>query len=69
MHYQDKVDSAAKKLKREEVRSKHLLNKSSYIKELREEMDDKPKEVSGIAGMSKKNEYFKEMEELEKVEN
>ena len=32
-------------------------------------MDDRPEEVAGIAGMTKKNQYFKEMEELERVEN
>lgn len=47
---------------------KSKLNKSNYIKMLREEIDEKPEEVSGIAGLSKKSEYMKEMEQLEKVE-
>jgi hypothetical protein len=36
---------------------------------LREEMDDKPEEVSGRFGMTQKTEYMKDMENLEKVEN
>jgi len=35
---------------------------------LREEADDRPEEVVGLAGLSKKSEYRKEMENLEKVE-
>jgi hypothetical protein len=48
--------------KREEIHTKHKLNKSSYIKALREDMDDKPEEVSGRMGMTAKTEYMKEME-------
>ena len=35
---------------------------------IKEEMDDKPEEVAGRAGLSKKSEYMKEMEQLERVE-
>lgn len=45
-----------------------MLNKSNYIKMLREEMDDRPEEVSGATGLTAKTEYMKEMEKLEKVE-
>lgn len=31
-------------------------------------MDDRPMEVVGSAGLATKNEYMKEMEQLEKVE-
>ena len=47
---------------------KQKLNKSKYIDMIREELDDKPEEVVGAAGLTKKTQYMKEMEELEKVE-
>jgi len=36
---------------------------------LREDMDEKPEEVSGAMGLTAKSDYMKQMEELEKVEN
>ena len=35
---------------------------------LRDDVDDKPEEVMGSIGMTKKTAYMKEMEMLEKVE-
>ena len=49
--------------------TKHKLNKSNYIKMLREDMDDRPQEVSGAMGLTAKSDYMKEMENLEKVES
>ena len=68
VHYSEAQDKAAKKQQRAEAQTKHKLNKSSYIRMLREEMDDKPEEVSGLMGMTAKSDYIKEMENLEKVE-
>jgi len=36
---------------------------------LREDMDDRPQEVSGAMGLTAKSDYMKEMENLEKVES
>lgn len=36
---------------------------------LREDMDERPEEVAGRAGLGAKTTYMKEMEELERVEN
>ena len=68
MHYQDTVDKNEKQMQRHTEHTKTRLNKSSYIKMLREDMDDKPEEVSGAMGLTAKTEYMKEMENLEKVE-
>ena len=35
---------------------------------LREEMDDRPEEVAGRAGLAAKTQYMKDMEQLERVE-
>ena len=36
---------------------------------LREDLDDRPEEVSGATGLQAKSDYIREMEKLEKVEN
>lgn len=69
MLYQDQMSKVNKKATREESHSKHRLNKSNYIKMIREEMDDRPEEVVGALGFSSKTDYMKDMESLEKVEN
>ena len=49
--------------------AKHQLNKTNYIKMLREDAYEGPEEVAGRAGLGAKTQYMKEMEELERVEN
>ena len=44
-------EQIAKKALREENNTKHKLSKSNYIKMLREEADDRPEEVVGLAGL------------------
>jgi len=68
MLYQDGVNKQAKKIQQKDQHAKHTLNKSNYIKMLREDMDDRPEEVAGRAGLGAKTKYMKEMEELERVE-
>ena len=68
MLYQDGVARQTKKIQQKDQHAKHTLNKSNYIKMLREDMDDRPEEVAGRAGLGAKTKYMKEMEELERVE-
>lgn len=70
MLYEEVADKQAKKAERSDNHQKHMLNKSNYIKMVREDMDDRPQEVSGlVAGLGGKSDYMKQMENLEKVEN
>lgn len=66
--YQDQVEKRSKKIQREESHAKNKLSKHNYIQMLKEEMDDRPEEVMGAFGQSKKTQYMKDMETLEKVE-
>ena len=63
------MNKMTKKIQQKDSHKKHQLNKTNYIKMLREDMDDRPEEVAGRAGMGAKTKYMKEMEELERVEN
>uniref|UniRef100_A0A7S3FWS7 Uncharacterized protein n=1 Tax=Strombidium rassoulzadegani TaxID=1082188 RepID=A0A7S3FWS7_9SPIT len=68
--YEDKgTKKAAQRLIREDKFSRNKLSRSSYMQMLRDEVDDKPEEVVGGAGLQRKSAYMKEMENLEKVEN
>ena len=66
--YQDQVEKRSKKIQREESHTKDRLSKHNYIQMLKEEMDDRPEEVMGAFGQTKKTQYMKDMETLEKVE-
>ena len=69
MLYSDGVSKMAKKIQQKGEHAKHQLNKTNYIKMLREDAYDGPEEVAGRAGLGAKTKYMKEMEELERVEN
>ena len=58
-----------KKMEREESFAKYSLNKSNYIKMLREDNREEPEERLGGAGYGQNTEYLKEMQKLEAVEN
>lgn len=68
IQYQDTMDKQHKREQKMTEHTKHKLNKSNYVKMLREDMDEGPQEVSGSMGMTAKSDYMKEMEKLEKVE-
>ena len=60
--------AASKRQKREEDHLKRKLSKTAYKEELRREQRDAPEEIFGGTGTKAKQEYSKEMRNLERVE-